>query len=198
MRLSFGESLRRLRMEKGLSQQKLSEMLYVDRSTVVRWETGTRLPDVSMIAKIADCLESDMDMLLRNANPSDEPPTVIMVDDEQIILSGSIPVLEQAMPGAVFQGFTRPSAALEFARNEDVSLAFLDIEIGKTNGLSLCRKLLEINPRVNVVFLTAYMDYAFDAWDTGACGFLVKPLSVQAVRSQLMRLRYPIRGLESV
>ena len=50
-------------------------------------------------------------------------------------------------------------------------------------------------PHTNVVFLTAYAEYSFDAWDTGACGFLLKPLSAQSVRGQLGRLRYPVRGL---
>ena len=32
---------------------------------------------------------------------------------------------------------------------------------------------------MNVIFLTAYREYALDAWETGACGFLVKPLTVE-------------------
>ena len=99
------------------------------------------------------------------------------------------------MPEAAITGFNRPSDALEFARTNRVALAFLDIEMGKVSGLSLCRELLEISPRTNVVFLTAYAEYSFDAWDTGACGFLLKPLDPQGVRRQLDRLRYPVRGL---
>ena len=60
------------------------------------------------------------------------------------------------------------------------------------NGLQLCRTLLEINPRTNVVFLTSYIEYAFDAWSTGACGFLKKPLTYESVKEQLKKLRYPI------
>ena len=48
---------------------------------------------------------------------------------------------------------------------------------------------------MNVVFLTAYREYALDAWDTGACGFLVKPLTVEAVRQRLSTLRFPMGGL---
>ncbi|MBE6003207.1 MAG: response regulator [Lachnospiraceae bacterium] len=52
---------------------------------------------------------------------------------------------------------TRPSEAVEYAKTNRIALAFLDIEMGKTNGLELCRTLLEINPRTNVVFLTSYL-----------------------------------------
>ena len=48
---------------------------------------------------------------------------------------------------------------------------------------------------MNVVFLTAYREYALDAWDTDACGFLVKPLTVEAVRQRLSALRFPMGGL---
>ena len=193
---SFGEALRRLRLEKGLSQQRLSELLFVDRSTVVRWETGSRLPDALLIARIAQALGVDVSILLGAAveNAADKP-TVIMVDDERIILTGGMPVLEEVLPDAAITGFTRPSEALAFARENRVALAFLDIEMGKTSGLDLCREMLAIHPRTNEIFLTAYREYSFDAWETGACGFLLKPISADAVRKQLSRLRYPFGGL---
>ncbi|MBQ9694854.1 MAG: hypothetical protein IJV58_00310, partial [Oscillospiraceae bacterium] len=59
------------------------------------------------------------------------------------------------------------------------------------SGLDLCRALLEINPCTRVVYLTAYPDYSLDAWDTGACGFMVKPLTPESVRGQLKMLRFP-------
>ena len=95
------------------------------------------------------------------------------------------------MPHAMIAGFTRPSEAVEYAKENRVALAFLDIELGKTSGLDLCRTLLEINPCTNVVYLTAYIGYAFDAWSTEACGFMRKPLTPESVKEQLKKLRYP-------
>ena len=95
------------------------------------------------------------------------------------------------MPNATITGFTRPSEAIEYAKANRIALAFLDIELGKTNGLELCRMLLEINPRTNVIYLTAYIEYAFDAWSTGASGFMLKPITAQGVQAQLKNLRYP-------
>ena len=91
---------------------------------------------------------------------------------------------------------TMPEAeATAFARANKVQITFLDIEMGRISGLDVCRELLEINPRMNVIFLTAYREYALDAWETGACGFLVKPLSVEAIRQRLSMLRFPMGGL---
>ena len=187
----FSETLRRLRCVRGLSQRELATKVFVTRSTVARWESGSRLPDATMMARLAQCLGADYGMLLCAMSEGEEPPNVIMVDDRKAILTGGLPVLEEAMPGAMIAGFTRSSEAIEYARSRRVSLAFLDIEIGKTSGLDLCRELLEINCRTNVVFLTAYAEYSLDAWSTGASGFMVKPLTLPGVREQLARLRYP-------
>ena len=94
------------------------------------------------------------------------------------------------MPNAIITGFTKPSESIKFASGNRIALAFLDIELGKTNGFELCRTLLEINPRTNIVFLTAYVEYALDAWSTGASSFTLKPLTAEGVREQLDKLRY--------
>ena len=192
----LGETIRQIRMEKGLSQQQLAELIHVDRTTVTNWETGRRLPDAEMLTRISDTLDIDVSYLISASSNQSNTPNVIMIDDERIILTGSIPVLRKVLPFSTVTGFTKPSEALNFARENTVSLAFVDIEMGKVNGLDLCRDLLTINPHTNVIFLTAYAEYSFDAWDTGACGFLLKPISETAVKKQLTKLRYPLRGGE--
>ena len=191
MSLFFSDTLRKLRTETGLSQQALADKMYVTRSTVVRWETGSRLPDAAMIARLSEVLDIDVNMLLSAAAQSDECPNVIMVDDRKLILTGGLPILEEVMPHATVMGFTQASEAVEYAKANRVALAFLDIELRNTSGLELCRTLLGINPRTNIVFLTAYSEYALDAWSTGASGFMLKPITPDGVREQLQNLRYP-------
>lgn len=192
MHLPFSETLRRLRMEKGFSQQQLANALHVDRSTVTKWETGDRVPDAVMISLLSDCLSVNVAELLRASQKSAERTVVIMVDDENIILRGGIPVLKKALPSAEIAAFTIPAEAVTYAKDNPVSLAFLDIEMGRVSGLDVCRELLAVNPRTNVVYLTAYQEYSFEAWATGACGYLLKPITEDAVRNMLVRLRYPI------
>ncbi|MBQ9043640.1 MAG: response regulator [Eggerthellaceae bacterium] len=194
MNAFFAETLRNLRADRGLSQRDLANQVYVTRSTIARWENGSRLPDASMIARLASCLGVNVSVLLSAAAESDGSPNVIMVDDRKVILTGGLPVLEEVMPSATVVGFTRPSEAVEYAKANRVDLAFLDIEMGNTSGLDLCRALLDINPRTNVVFLTAYAEYSLDAWNTGASGFMVKPITPEGVREQFGRLRYPLSG----
>ncbi len=188
---TFAENLRTLRAQKGISQQKLARLLFVDRSTVAGWETGRRIPDAVMISRIAACLDTEVSALLE-ATHKPEPPNVIVVDDEKIILAGSTAVICKVMPFARVSAFRMPSAALEFARENRVDLAFLDIELGSVSGLELCRDLLGINPSMNVVFLTAYSGYSLDAWSTGASGFMLKPVTEEGIRAQLQNLRHPL------
>ena len=191
MNTLFAETLKKLRKEKGLSQVELGKQMFVNNSTVARWENGSRLPDTAMMTRLSEVLEVDVGTLLSAATESVESPNVIMVDDSRPILTDGLTVLEEVLPNATITGFIWPKEAIEYAKANPVALAVLDIELGTASGLDLCRTLLEINPRTNVIYLTAYPDYSLDAWNTEACGFLVKPLTPEGVRRQLGKLRYP-------
>lgn len=196
MSTTFANSLKSLRAAKGFSQQQLATKLFVDRSTVARWELGERVPDLVIVPRIAECLGVDAATLF-SAVQTGEAPCVIVVDDERVALAGAIDVLQEAFPQASITGFTKPSDALAYAQAHPIAIAFLDVEIGRASGLDLCRALIERSPRVNVVYLTAHREYSFDAWETGACGFLLKPLTAESALAQVERLRYPISGLKA-
>ena len=199
MNVLFAKNLRKLRMERGLSQIQLGNLLYVNHSTIARWENGTRLPDAAMIPRLSACLGVDANTLFNLAQMSVESPNVIMVDDSKVILHDGLSVLEEVIPSATITGFIWPMEAIEYAKMNRIALAIIDIELGTASGLDLCHKLYEINPRTNIMFLTAYADYSLDAWKTEAIGFMLKPLTPENVREQLGRLRYPfsIGGMDS-
>lgn len=191
MGMLFANTLKKLRTEKGLSQRELSEQIYVTRTAITKWENGNRLPDAVMISRLAEVLGVDVNTLLSAASESDECPNVIMVDDNAVILNGGLTIIEKVLPNASVTGFTKPSEAIAFAKANRVALAFLDIEMGSVSGLDVCGELLEINPHTNVVYLTSYSNYSLDAWNTGACGFMLKPITAEAVRARLGQLRFP-------
>ena len=191
MNEAFSKTLKNLRTERGLSQQALADMMFVTRPTIARWESGIRLPDAVMIYRLAEVLSADVNALLSAAAESDTSPNVILVDDRKLVLSGGLPVLEETLPNASIAGFTDGKEAIEYAKANRLSLAFLDIELRGMSGFELCRALLEINPRTNIIFLTAYSEYSLDAWETGASGFMLKPITVEGVQKQLQKLRYP-------
>ena len=192
MNTLFADALRKLRTKKGLTQIQLASLMFVNKATISKWESGARLPDAAMIARLARVLGVDVGALLSASAECDESLNIIMVDDNKAILSYYLLIMEEVVPNAMIAGFNWPREAIEYAKANRVDLAILDIELGTASGIDLCRRLLEINPCTRVVYLTAYPDYSLDAWDTDASGFMVKPLTPEGVRRQLKRLRIPL------
>lgn len=60
----IGVFLRELRKEKGLTQEQLAEILHVSGRTVSRWETGTNMPDLSILIQIAEFYEVEVKEIL--------------------------------------------------------------------------------------------------------------------------------------
>lgn len=192
---SFAKMLRKIRTDKGLSQRELADKIHVTRAAITHWENGIRMPDADTIARLCQFLDVNLDFLLGNDIMAGEGINVIVVDDSKIALGGALSVLDKVLPNASVIGFTHPSKAIEYAKNNKVALAFLDIELGNTSGLELCSTLLEINPRTNVVFVTAYSNYSLNAWGTRAVGFILKPITAESVSEMVKRLRYPLKGV---
>lgn len=187
----FAETLKKLRTSKGITQQELAEKIFIARSVVAKWENAYSLPDMFMIERICKALNVNEHDFIKEFEGENEL-NVIILDDRKIIVKGSMPVIAEVLPDANIFGFIRPSEAIDFAKKNKISIAFLDIEMGTTNGLELSQKFLEINPRTNIIFLTAYIEYSFEAWSTGASGYLLKPITVENLKAQLKNLRYPI------
>ena len=187
----LADTLRKLRTEKGLTQTQLANLMYVNKATISKWESGTRVPDVPMITRLAVILAVDVGTLLAGAVRTDEFPNLVIVDDTRAVLSYNLLILKETVPDAVITGFNWPQQAIEYARTNRIDLAFLDIEMGTASGLDLCSTLIEINPCTKVIYLTAYPEYSLNAWDTDASGFLVKPLTPESIRRQLKKLHIP-------
>ena len=198
MSKSFADTLKLIRTEQGLSQQQLADKLFVDRSSIANWESGRRIPNALLITRIAETLGVDIGTLMTSVNEEEEArPRVIVLDDEKIILRGEMATLEKVMPNALISGFTNTDDAITYAKSNNIRIIFSDIEMGDVNGIELSKEFLKINPRTNIIFLTAYADYSIDAWSTGASGFMVKPITEESLRKQLEHLRYPVSRLEN-
>lgn len=64
--MDFSEKLRKLRREKGLSQEKLAELLNISRQSISKWESGQTYPEVEKLIKLSDLFEITMDELVKN------------------------------------------------------------------------------------------------------------------------------------
>ena len=53
MNTLFADTIKNLRMKKGFSQSQLANLMFVNKATISKWESGTRLPDAAMITRLA-------------------------------------------------------------------------------------------------------------------------------------------------
>ena len=117
---------------------------------------------------------------------------IIAVDDEKIALQGLLSAIQQAAPNAEIHGFRYTREAIEHMEKDPCDVAFLDIEMKGMNGVEVAEALKEINPDVNIIFATGFGAYRDAAFDLHASGYLIKPITEEAVKRELDNLRRPI------
>lgn len=122
---------------------------------------------------------------------------VLIVDDEEMVLEETRETVGLELPGIKIFCANSALEAVKIAGSQRIAIAFLDIEMPGMGGLELAEKLKRKNPDTNIVFVTAYAEYALEAFDMFASGYLMKPLQRKAVQKAVCNLRYPLRNVEN-
>ena len=114
----------------------------------------------------------------------------ITIDDRRSIVNMMLRILNQIDPKGEHIGTTDPDEVIRELKKKKATAVFTDVEMPKMNGIDLARKLQEIDPQVNIIFITGYQEYMSDAFDLYASGYLIKPMDEEDVRKALEHLRY--------
>lgn len=117
---------------------------------------------------------------------------ILIVDDERMVLETSKEAVEELKPDAEVICADRAGKALKLAEEQQIDVALLDIDMPGMNGLQLAKKLKDSQPDVNIIFVTAYSEYALDAFSLYASGYLLKPLQVNELKTAFEHLRTPV------
>ena len=88
--------------------------------------------------------------------------------------------------------------AFLFAYEDDpgVDVLFLDIEMKELSGIELAQKLRELGSRVQIVFVTGYMEYIAQGYDVEALHYLLKPVTEEKLRGVLDRAMERLKNRE--
>ncbi|MCC7328007.1 MAG: response regulator transcription factor [Burkholderiales bacterium] len=114
-------------------------------------------------------------------------PTALIADDERLVREQIVSRLKAAWPELVIVGEAgNGSEAVAMARSLEPDVVFLDINMPEMNGIDAARALAG---QAHVVFVTAYDQYAVDAFDQGAVDYLLKPVEPERVARTCRRLR---------
>jgi two-component SAPR family response regulator len=117
---------------------------------------------------------------------------ILCIDDEPLMLKMLEKSIKKARPDADVTAHKKQSELLEDAKNNGCDIAFLDIHMYGMNGVELAKKLKELNPKMNIIFVTGFSEYKGDAMDMKASGYIMKPVTAEEVKAELDDLRFPI------
>ena len=113
----------------------------------------------------------------------------IAVDDEIYMLETLQEAVEASFDIETVEAFSTCSAALAYAAEHPIDVAFLDINMRGIGGLGLAEKLMELQPRCKVIFCTGYEEYAVSAFKLHAAGYLMKPITAEAVQKEIDHIK---------
>ena len=116
---------------------------------------------------------------------------IIILDNHKLIISEIRRQVMSVQPGAVCECFTKQREAIEYVRNNPVDAALLDVDMPGLNGIEVAELMCQLNPRLNIIFVTGYPEYALQAFSVPVSDFIVKPVSEEALRTSFGKLRFP-------
>ncbi len=122
----------------------------------------------------------------------------LTIDDRRSVVNVMLRILNKIDEKGSHFGTTDPMEALRVLKENPLSVAFVDVEMPQINGIELARKMQEVNPRINIIFITGYQEYMPEAFELYASAYLIKPVDEEDVLKALQHLRYPDDTIRTV
>ena len=113
----------------------------------------------------------------------------IAVDDEIYMLETLQEAVSASSDIESVSAFSSCSAALAYATENPVDIAFLDINMRGIGGLELAKRIMELRPKCKIVFCTGYEEYAVSAFQLHVSGYLIKPITAEAVQKEIDHIK---------
>ena len=114
----------------------------------------------------------------------------IVAEDETLLRKALLEQLGKAWPELRIVAECEDGAsALEAIAEHRPDVAFLDIRMPGLTGLDVAAAIPEVSPATQVVFVTAYDQYAIDAFERGAIDYLLKPIAADRLAATVQRLK---------
>lgn len=127
---------------------------------------------------------------MSDASPATATATCIVAEDEALLRHALVAELQRAWPALRIVAECEDGAsALEALAEHTPDVAFLDIRMPGLTGLEVAAAAAEASPRTRIVFVTAYDQYAIDAFERGAVDYLLKPVKPDRLQATVARLQ---------
>ena len=112
---------------------------------------------------------------------------IFAIDDEPKLLKYLHAAIAGAEPEADIRDFLMGQPALDAIRDEGLrpDVVFSDIRMPGVTGLELAVRIRTLSPQTRLVFVTGYEEYALDAFQCRASGYVLKPVNAEKIRAEL-------------
>src|SRR5699024_2185179 len=114
---------------------------------------------------------------------------VMLIDDEQLALDFLERQLNKIERVEVVGKYFNPKVGKDKVLENKVDAVFLDVNMPGINGIDLAGQILELKPDIIIVFVTAYDQYAVDAFELNALDYIVKPIELERLKRTIDRIR---------
>src|SRR5471032_3043964 len=116
--------------------------------------------------------------------------TCIIAEDETLLRDALVAMLGEVWPDLrILAVCDDGGTALDAIATLQPDVAFLDIRMPGLSGMEVAAGALDASPGTQVVFVTAYNQYAIEAFDRGAVDYLLKPLVPERLAATVQRLK---------
>jgi len=117
-------------------------------------------------------------------------PSAVVAEDEALLREELVARLKEAWPELeVLAACEDGGSALDAIAAREPDVAFLDIRMPGLTGLEVASAAAQSSPRTQVVFVTAYNQYAIDAFERGAVDYLLKPIDPARLAATVKRVK---------
>ncbi len=122
---------------------------------------------------------------------------ILIVDDEAGALRDLSRVMSRVVPGEEICTARDAETALALCKEHLFDVAFLDISMPDMDGLTLVGEIKKILPLINIIIVTAYPNYALDAFKLYVSDYIMKPAKPEEIKSALSNLRNPVKKIKN-
>ncbi len=114
----------------------------------------------------------------------------VVAEDERLLRNELVRLLRQAWPQLKIVAECEDGAsALEAIAEQQPEVAFLDIRMPGLTGMDVAAAAASCSPGTQIVFTTAYHQYAIDAFERGAVDYLLKPVTPERLAATVQRIQ---------
>ena len=114
---------------------------------------------------------------------------VLCVDDEKLTLQYLVSLCRSIPEIDEVHGVNGGKEALSWLHENPCDLVFLDIEMPDMDGIRLSERIRDMRPKTDIVFVTGYPQFAVDSWAVHPAGYLLKPVTREALQEEIDYIR---------